>query len=330
MNNPKSANNSHLPQVLQGLRLPVIAAPMFIVSYPELVKAQCMSGIVGSFPALNARPAEHLDDWLSQLKEELAQEQAKNPNKKIGPIAVNQIVHMSNQRLEQDVRTCVKHQVPIFITSLRAPIKEILDAVHSYGGIVLHDVVNIRHAEKALEAGVDGLILVAAGAGGHAGTLSPFSLVGEVRKFFKGPIALSGCISNGQSILAAQAMGADFAYVGTRFIASQEAHASQAYKQAIIDAQAADIVYTDFFTGIHGNYIQQSIISAGLDPKNLPSVDKSKMDFQKANQDEANAKAWKDIWGAGQGVGLIHDAPSIAEIVQRLEDEYQSAKRNLL
>jgi len=322
--------NPHIPKVLQGLRLPVISAPMFTVSYPELITAQCKSGIVGSFPALNARPPELLDTWLTDIKEELTSFQKNNPSKKVGPIAVNQIVHASNSRLEQDMATCMKHQVPIYITSLRAPIKEIIDAVHSYGGIILHDVISLRHAEKALEAGVDGLILVAAGAGGHAGTISPFSLVGEVRRIFKGPLALSGAISNGQSILAAQAMGADFAYMGTRFIASKEAHASDAYKQAIMQAHAADIIYTNYFTGINGNYIQESILNAGLDPKNLPNADASKMDFSKANKPEVGAKAWKDIWGAGQGVGLIDDVPSVEKIVSRLEEEYSQAKLNLL
>ena len=322
--------NQYIPKALQGLRIPVISAPMFTVSYPELVTAQCKSGIVGSFPALNARPPELLDTWLADINENLAVFQKDNPATKVGPIAVNQIVHASNSRLEQDVKTCVKHRVPIYITSLRAPVKEIIDAVHSYGGIILHDVINISHAEKALEAGVDGLILVAAGAGGHAGTMSPFSLVGEVRKIFKGPIALSGSISNGQSILAAQAMGADFAYIGTRFIASKEANASDAYKQAIIRANASDIIYTNYFTGIHGNYIQESILKAGLDPKNLPDADPSKMDFSKATKPESGAKAWKDIWGAGQGVGLINDAPSVAEIVAKLEQEYIQAKANLL
>ena len=322
--------NPNIPKVLQGLRIPVISAPMFTISYPELVVAQCKSGIVGSFPALNARPPELLDHWLENIKEDLSTHQKNNPTSIIGPIAVNQIVHASNTRLEQDVKTCIKHQVPIYITSLRAPIKEIIDAVHSYGGIILHDVINIRHAEKALEAGVDGLILVAAGAGGHAGTMSPFSLVGEVRKIFNGPLALSGAISNGQSILAAQAMGADFAYMGTRFIASQESNASEAYKQAIINANAADIIYTNYFTGIHGNYIQESILKAGLDPQNLPIADPSKMDFAKAIKPETGAKAWKDIWGAGQGVGLIKDAPTVAEIVNQLEKEYIQAKANLL
>ena len=320
-----------LPKALQGLRLPVIAAPMFTVSYPELVKAQCMAGIVGSFPALNARPPELLDEWLTQIQEELTTYQSAHPQRQVGPIAVNQIVHISNTRLERDMHVCVKHRIPIYITSLRAPVKEMIDAIHSYGGIVLHDVISLRHAEKSLEAGVDGLILVAAGAGGHAGGLSPFALVGEVRKVFHGPIVLSGAISNGSSILAAQAMGADFAYMGTRFIASQEAHASSAYKNAIVQAQAADIVYTDYFTGILGNYIKQSIENAGLDPNNLPAGDPDA--FAKLSQENkggAASKAWKDIWGAGQGVGLIHDIPSVAQIVDNLETEYQAARKRLL
>ena len=320
-----------LPKALQGLRLPVIAAPMFTVSYPELVKAQCMAGIVGSFPALNARPPELLDEWLTQIQEELTTYQSAHPQRQVGPIAVNQIVHISNTRLERDMHICVKHRIPIYITSLRAPIKEMIDAVHSYGGIVLHDVISLRHAEKALEAGVDGLILVAAGAGGHAGGLSPFALVGEVRKVFQGPIVLSGAISNGSSILAAQAMGADFAYMGTRFIASQEAHANSAYKDAIVQAQAADIVYTDYFTGILGNYIKQSIENAGLDPNNLPAGDPGAFaKLSQENKDGAASKAWKDIWGAGQGVGLIHDIPSVAQIVDTLEAEYQAARKRLL
>ena len=320
-----------LPKALQGLRLPVIAAPMFTVSYPELVKAQCIAGIVGSFPALNARPPELLDEWLTQIQEELTTYQSAHPQRQVGPIAVNQIVHISNTRLEQDMHVCVKHRIPIYITSLRAPVKEMIDAVHSYGGIVLHDVISLRHAEKALEAGVDGLILVAAGAGGHAGGLSPFALVGEVRKVFQGPIVLSGAISNGSSILAAQAMGADFDYMGTRFIASQEAHASSAYKDAIVQAQAADIVYTDYFTGILGNYIKQSIENAGLDPNNLPAGDPGAFaKLSQENKDGAASKAWKDIWGAGQGVGLIHDIPSVAQIVDTLDFEYKAARKRLL
>jgi nitronate monooxygenase len=313
-----------LPAVLQHLALPVVASPMFIVSYPELVLAQCKAGIVGSFPALNARPAELLDEWLTLIQAALAEHKAANPDAVIGPIAVNQIVHQSNARLEHDIRVCVEHKVPIFITSLRAPSKEIVDAVHSYGGIVLHDVINLRHAQKALDAGVDGLILVAAGAGGHAGTTSPFALVGEVRRMFDGPIVLSGSIANGGSILAAQAMGADLAYMGTRFIATKEAHAVEGYKQAIINANSADIVYTNLFTGVHGNYIRESIVNAGLDPDALPESDKTKMNFG-----SDKAKAWKDIWGAGQGVGLMHDVPSVAELVARLKDEYETAKARL-
>ncbi|WP_322881271.1 NAD(P)H-dependent flavin oxidoreductase [Pandoraea sputorum] len=311
-----------LPKILQNLALPVVASPMFIVSYPELVLAQCKAGIVGSFPALNAREPKILEDWLSRITEELASYKAANPDAVVGPLAVNQIVHQSNQRLEHDVRVCVEHRVPIFITSLRAPPREVLDAVHSYGGIVLHDVINLRHANKALEAGVDGLILVAAGAGGHAGMLSPFALVGEVRKIFDGPIVLSGSIANGGSILAAQAMGADLAYIGTRFIASTEANASDTYKQAIVDASANDIIYTNLFTGVSGNYIRQSILNAGLDPENLPTADKTAMNFSKA-------KAWKDIWGAGQGVGLMDDVRPAAEIIARLKQEYDDTRKRL-
>ncbi|EKS69010.1 MULTISPECIES: nitronate monooxygenase family protein [Caballeronia] len=315
-----------LPAILQHLSLPVVGSPMFIVSYPELVLAQCKAGIVGSFPALNARPAELLDEWLTQIQSELAAHKAANPDAVIGPIAVNQIVHQSNARLEQDVRVCVEHEVPIFITSLRAPVKEMIDAVHSYGGIVLHDVINLRHAQKALEAGVDGLILVAAGAGGHAGTTSPFALVGEVRRMFDGPIVLSGAIANGGSILAAQAMGADLAYMGTRFIATKEAHALEEYKRAIVDATAADIIYTNLFTGVHGNYIRESIVNAGLDPDALPVSDKNAMNFAEGT---SKAKAWKEIWGAGQGVGLMEDVPSVAELVERLKREYDDAKARL-
>jgi nitronate monooxygenase len=295
-----------LPAVLQNLALPVIASPMFIVSYPELVLAQCKAGIVGSFPALNARPAELLDEWLTQIQSQLAEHKARHPDAVIGPLAVNQIVHQSNVRLEHDIRVCVEHKVPIFITSLRAPAREIVDA------------------EKALEAGVDGLILVAAGAGGHAGTTSPFALVGEVRKMFDGPIVLSGSIANGGSILAAQAMGADLAYMGTRFIATREAHAVDDYKHAILNASSSDIIYTNLFTGVHGNYIRQSIVNAGLNPDDLPEADKSKMNFG-----SDKAKAWKDIWGAGQGVGLMDDVPSVGELVTRLAREYQDAKARL-
>ena len=313
-----------LPPVLQDLSLPVIASPMFIASGPALVAAQCKAGIVGSFPALNARPAELLDTWLTDLQHELADYQELHPDRKVGPIAVNQIVHQSNDRLEHDVAVCVKHQVPIIISSLRAPPKEMLDAVHAYGGIVMHDVVSIRHAEKALEAGVDGLILVAAGAGGHAGALSPFALVGEVRKFFDGPIALSGSIATGDAILAAQAMGADFAYIGSRWLATRESNVTDAYRSAIVESTAADVVYTNLFTGVHGNYLKKSIVAAGLDPDNLPVSDKSKMSFG-----SGSAKAWRDIWGAGQGVGLMDDVPTVAEMVARLTQQYQAARERL-
>jgi len=313
-----------LPTVLQDLSLPVIASPMFIASGPALVAAQCKAGIVGSFPALNARPAEQLDVWLTDLQRELGDYQEAHPEKKVGPIAVNQIVHQSNDRLAHDVEVCVKHQVPIIISSLRAPPQEMMDAVHAYGGIVMHDVISIRHAEKALEAGVDGLILVAAGAGGHAGALSPFALVGEVRKFFDGPIALSGSIATGDAILAAQAMGADFAYIGSRWLATKESNVSDAYREAIVDSAAADVVYTNLFTGVHGNYLKKSIVAAGLDPENLPVSDKSKMSFG-----AGSAKAWRDIWGAGQGVGLMDDVPTVAEMVERLKAQYQAARERL-
>jgi len=318
-------DDSHLPKALQNLALPVIAAPLFTVSYPELVLAQCQAGIVGSFPALNARPAELLDTWLSEMKVALAQFKADNPDKPVGPIAVNQIVHDSNVRLMQDVQTCVKHEVPIIITSLRAPVPEIIDAVHAYGGIVLHDVINMRHAAKALEAGVDGLIVVAAGAGGHAGAQSPFALVGELRRHYQGPVILSGAITTGSAVLAAQAMGADLAYIGTRFIASAEAHAVQDYKEAIVRASASDIIYTDLFTGVRGNYIRESIERAGLDPNHLPS-NQTDMNFASGT---SKPKSWKDIWGAGQGVGQIDDVPSVQAIVTRLTQEYKEARTRL-
>lgn len=315
-----------LPVALQNLSLPVIGSPLFIASGPKLVSEQCKAGIVGSFPALNARPAEMLDVWLTDIKQELANYQALHPDACIGPIAVNQIVHQSNDRLAQDVAVCVRHQIPVIISSLRAPPKEMLDAIHSYGGIVLHDVISIRHAEKALEAGVDGLILVAAGAGGHAGGLSPFALVGEVRKMFAGPIALSGSIATGDAILAAQAMGADFAYIGSRWLATQEANTSEDYRQAIIESNAADVVYTNLFTGVHGNYLKKSIIKAGLDPDNLPEADKTHMNFGS----NSGAKAWRDIWGAGQGVGMMQDVPTVAEVVTRLKQEYHAARTRVM
>ena len=308
-----------IPESLnRNLALPVICAPMFIVSNPDLVIAQCKGGTIGSFPALNARPMEVLDDWLTRIKTELA----ADPN--AAPFAVNQIIHPSNERLEHDMALCVKHEVPLIITSLSAP-TQIVPPVHAYGGKVFHDVISVRHAEKALEAGVDGLILVCAGAGGHAGMLSPFALVGEIRKFYDGPIALSGAITNGSAILAAQAMGADFAYIGTRFIATAEAHALDAYKQAIVDSAAVDVVYTPYFTGVHGNYLKKSIVAAGLDPANLPEKDKTSMNFGGATA----AKAWKDIWGAGQGVGTIDDVMPTADLAARLKQEYKAAKTAL-
>lgn len=317
---------SHLPPILQNLALPVVSAPMFTVSYPELVLAQCKSGIVGSFPALNAREPQILDEWLTQIKEELDQYRRDNPGVIVGPLAVNQIAHASNVRLEGDVATCIKHKVPILITSLRAPVREIIDEVHAYGGIILHDVINMRHAQKAIDAGVDGLILVAAGAGGHAGTLSPLALVGEVRKRYKGPLVLSGAIATGDGILAAQAMGADLAYIGTRFIATREANASAEYKQSLIDASASDIIYSNVFSGVHGNYVRESIVRAGLDPDNLPEAQAPKMSFADGR---SKAKAWKEIWGAGQGVGQIDDLPSATEVIDRLKQGYAAARARL-
>ncbi|HEX7386581.1 MAG TPA: nitronate monooxygenase family protein [Castellaniella sp.] len=315
-----------IPAFLQNLALPVVAAPMFTVSYPELALAQCKAGIVGSMPALNARSPELLDQWLTDIAAELSRHQAQHPDAIVGPLAINLIVHASNARLAQDLDTCVRHRVPILISSLRAPSPDVIAAVHGYGGIVLHDVINLRHAHKALDAGVDGLILVAAGAGGHGGLLSPFALVGEVRRFFSGPLVLSGAVASGRSVLAAQAMGADLAYVGTRFIASEEAHADPAYKQAIVESAAADIIYSNLFSGVHGNYLRSSIERAGLDPDHLPVGDKSTMDFKTGG---SRAKTWKDIWGAGQGVGLIDDIPTTAEIVDRLTKEYEQARTQL-
>ena len=316
-----------LPVALQNLRLPVIGSPLFIASGPALVTAQCKAGIVGAFPALNARPAELLDTWLIDIQADLAAYKAANPAAIVGPIAVNQIVHQSNDRLAHDVEMCVKHRIPIIISSLRAPPAEMMNAIHSYGGIVLHDVISIRHAHKALEAGVDGLILVAAGAGGHAGGLSPFALVGEVRKFFDGPIALSGSIATGDAVLAAQAMGADLAYIGSRWLATKESNVDDAYRDAIVESSAADIVYTNLFTGVHGNYLKKSIVSAGLDPDNLPQADKTAMNFGSGSG--SKAKAWRDIWGAGQGVGLMDDVPTVAEMVARLRTEYDAARARL-
>jgi nitronate monooxygenase len=317
--------NSHtknIPLALQNLRLPIIAAPMFTVSYPELVKAQCKAGIVGSFPALNAREAGLLDEWLHDINQELISYKESYSQAIIGSIAVNLIIHRTNPRLQEDLATCVKHQVPIIITSLQAPLPEIVEQVHAYGGIILHDVINLRHAQKAIEAGVDGLILVAAGAGGHGGRLSPMALVAEIKQIFDGPIILSGAISTGDAVLAAQVMGADFAYLGTKFIASDEANAVAEYKQAIINAKAADILYSDHFSGVHGNYLKESIIRAGLDPDYLDESTKHKMNFTDGS---SKAKAWKDIWGAGQGVGAINEILPVATIVDNLEKEYYAA-----
>jgi nitronate monooxygenase len=312
-----------LPAFLNGrLSLPAVGAPLFIVSGPELVIAQCKAGVVGSFPALNARPAPVLGEWLTRIKNELGEWEAKT-GKKAAPFAVNQICHSSNDRLEHDVDVCAEHQVPITITSLRAP-KFVVDKMHAAGGVIWHDVINIRHAKKAAEEGVDGLILVCAGAGGHAGTLSPFALVPEVRAWFKGTILLSGSIAHGRSIFAAQALGADLAYLGTRFVATEEANAVPGYKQAIIDSEAGDIVYSNLFTGVHGNYLAPSIAAAGLDPNNLPESDKSKMNFGSGGN--TDKKAWKDIWGAGQGVGQVKSAPTVAELVDELKADYEAAR----
>jgi nitronate monooxygenase len=304
------------------LRLPVIGAPLFIVSSPRLVIEQCKAGIIGSFPALNARPAHVLEEWLRQITHELDAFKQQHPDRKVAPFAVNQIVHASNDRLGHDVELCRKYRVPVQITSLRAP-DEVVASAHSYGGFVFHDVTNVKHAKRALQAGVDGLILVCAGAGGHAGSLSPFALVAEVREFYDGPIILSGAIANGSAILAAQAMGADFAYMGTRFIATQESNASADYKNALVESSAEDIVYTNLFTGVHGNYLKSSIVAAGLDPDALPVADKSKMNFGSGGNQKA--KAWRDIWGSGQGVADIHDVPTVSELVDRLEAEYRAA-----
>ena len=317
-----------LPKLLSDhLALPVIGSPLFIASSPDLVIAQCKAGIVGAFPALNARPASALAEWLTRIKTELADYQKANPAAKVAPYAVNQIVHASNDRLEHDIRVCVEHQVPVWITSLRAPPKEMLDAVHSYGGIVLSDVISLRHAKKAAEAGVDGLILVCNGAGGHAGALSPFALVGEVREWFNGIIVLAGALTKGEHVLAAQAMGADLAYMGTRWLVCHEANTTDAYKQGIVDSTAADVIYTNLFTGVHGNYLRRSIENAGLDPDNLPESDPKKMNFGSGGTEAK--KAWKDIWGVGQGVGLIKTIESAAEAVAKLSVEYTDAARKM-
>ena len=309
--------------IKNNLSIPVIGSPLFLVSGPELVIAQCKAGIIGSFPALNARPQHVLEEWIVRIKTELAEYQEQNPDKKVAPFAVNQICHGSNDRLMDDMATCVKHEVPIIITSLRPP-AELVEAAHSYGGLVYHDVINVRHAKKAAEQGVDGLILVCAGAGGHAGALSPFALLREVKEWFDGTVILSGSIGDGYSVASSLALGADFAYMGTRFIATKEANADQGYKQMLIDSAADDIVYSSLFTGVSGNYLKPSIKNAGLDPENLPDADKSTMNFGSGGN--TDAKAWKDIWGSGQGIGGIKDDPSVEDLVTRLIEEYNQAK----
>ena len=314
---------SRLPPVLQQLKFPVIGSPLFIISNPQLVIAQCQAGIVGSMPALNARPAAQLEDWLAEITETLAAWDRAHPEHPAAPFAINQIVHKSNDRLEHDMQVCAKYKVPIVITSLGAR-EDVNQAVHGWGGIVLHDIINNKFARKAIEKGADGLIAVAAGAGGHAGVKSPFALIQEIRQWFDGPIALSGAIASGGAILAAQAMGADFAYIGSAFIATKEARAHDAYKQAIVDGSSDDIVYSNLFTGVHGNYLAASIRAAGLDPENLPESDPSKMNFGGDAK-----KAWKDIWGCGQGIGSITEVVPAAELVARLAREYQTARARL-
>lgn len=316
-----------LPEIIKdNMTLPVIGSPLFIISNPKLVVEQCKAGIVGAFPALNARPAEKLDEWLTTIKQELATYKEQNPDAKVAPFAVNQIVHPSNDRLEHDMAVCVKHKVPIIITSLHAP-TEVVKAAHSYGGLVFHDVTNVKHAKKALSVGVDGLILVAAGAGGHAGTTNPFALLTEIRQFYDGTIILAGSITRGNHVLSAEVMGADLAYMGTRFIATHEANADEAYKQMVVDSSAADVVYSNLFTGVHGNYLRGSIENVGLDPDNLVESDKSKMKV--GSKGSAKGKAWKDVWGAGQGVGNITAISSTADVVSQLRDEYAEARDKL-
>ena len=308
--------------IKDNISIPVIGAPLFLISVPDLVIAQCKSGIIGSFPALNARPQHVLEEWIVKIKTELKEYQEQNPEKKVAPFAVNQICHGSNDRLQGDMEICVKHEVPVIITSLRPPL-EVVEAAHSYGGLVFHDVINVRHAKKAADMGVDGLILVCAGAGGHAGALSPFALLREVKSWFDGTIILSGSIGDGYSVASALALGADFAYLGTRFIATQEANAEPEYKQMLIESSANDIVYSNLFTGVLGNYLKPSIQNSGLDPDNLPTADKSAMNFGSGGN--TDSKAWKDIWGSGQGIGLIEDAPTVKELVDRLKSEFTEA-----
>ncbi|MEM7678788.1 MAG: nitronate monooxygenase family protein [Myxococcota bacterium] len=313
------------PKILQNLSVPAIGAPMFIVSTPKLVIAQCKAGIVGSFPSLNARPASQLDEWLSEIKEALAAHDAAHPDRPAAPFAVNQIVHRSNARLEEDLAMCVKHKVPIMITSLGAR-PEVYEAAHSYGGIVFHDVINQRFAHKAVDKGADGLILVAAGAGGHAGTVSPFALVQETRRWYDGPLLLSGCIATGGAVLAALAMGADLAYIGSAFIATEEANAVDDYKRMIVECEAEDIVFSDVFSGVHGNYLKPSIARAGIDPDDLLNAEKTKMDFAAFT---SGSKAWKDIWGCGQGIGAVDAVTTVEARVARLREEYAAARARL-
>ena len=312
-----------LPGVLATLPLPIIGAPLFIISNPKLVIAQCQAGVVGAMPALNARPAELLDEWLAEITETLAAYNKANPDKPAAPFAINQIVHKSNDRLDHDMAMCAKYKVPIIITSLGAR-TDVNDAVHAWGGVVLHDIINNFFAKKAIEKGADGLVAVAAGAGGHAGVKSPFALIQEIREWFDGPVALSGSIASGGAVLAAQAMGADFAYIGSAFVATEEARAVDGYKQMIVDSTSDDIVYSNLFTGVHGNYLRGSIKASGLDPDNLPESDPSKMNFG-----GAGAKAWKDVWGCGQGIGAIKSVQPAAELIARLEREYQSARQRI-
>jgi|SRR5699024_1361994 len=317
---------STLPPVFDSLRLPVIGSPMFIISTPKLVIEQCKAGIVGSMPALNARPVELLDDWLAEITETLADYNAKNPDKPAAPFAINQIVHRSNTRLEQDMALTEKYKVPIIITSLGAR-QEVNDSAHSYGGFVFHDVINNRFAKSAISKGADGLVAVAAGAGGHAGDKSPFALIQEIREWFDGPLALSGSIATGRSILSAQAMGADFAYIGSPFIATEEARADEEYKQAIVDSTSDDIVYSSYFTGVSGNYLAPSIRAAGMDPNNLPEGDVSQMNF--GSKDGEDAKAWRDIWGCGQGIAAVKEVQPVSAMVARMQQEYRAAKERL-
>ncbi len=315
-----------LPEILQNLSVPVVGSPLFIISNPKLVIAQCKAGIVGSFPSLNARPLSQLDEWFAEITEELSAHNRDNPDNPAAPFAVNQIVHKSNDRLQQDLELCVKYKAPIVITSLGA-VPKVNEAIHSYGGIVLHDVINNRHANSAIRKGADGLIAVAAGAGGHAGVISPFALIQEIREWFDGPLLLAGAIANGGAVLAAQAMGADLAYIGSAFIATNEARAIDEHKQMIADSSAKDIIYSSLFTGVHGNYLKPSIARAGMDPDNLPDADPSTMNF---GSDSDKPKAWKEIWGSGQGIGAVKEVVPAAELVERLKREYHTAKNQLL